>query len=203
MTIATWLTFGRLVAAPVFVLLLMRETRGSLFAACAIFVLAALTDAVDGWLARRTSTISSIGRWLDPIADKILIGGAYVSFWVLGVPSMRAWMVAVILGRELLVSWLRHRAERRGVVIHSSKLGKWKTGFQMGVALAILALMSHRAWLEPFPSAWTNPARGAMRTALDAALFFTIALTLLSGLDYLVKNRGVLARGPANPGGTT
>jgi CDP-diacylglycerol--glycerol-3-phosphate 3-phosphatidyltransferase len=202
MTLANWLTIGRLAAAPLFVILLMRETPTSLWLATSIFVLAALTDAVDGWIARRTSTISATGRWLDPIADKILIGGAYLAFWALGVPSVRAWMVAAIVGREILVSWLRHLAGKRGVVIHSSQLGKWKTGFQMGVALLILVLMSRRAMSDPSPSVWTDPAQGPLGVVLDAALGVTIGLTVLSGLDYLGKNRAVLSASSGSRGGS-
>ncbi len=201
MTIATWLTVGRLAAAPVFVLLLMRETPNALWIATGIFVLAALTDAVDGWIARRTRTISATGRWLDPIADKVLIAGAYLAFWGLGVPSVRAWMVGLIVGRELLVSWLRHLAGKRGIVIHSSQLGKWKTGFQMGVALLILMLMSRRAMFDPHPSAWTDPAQGTLRVGLDIALAVTIALTVLSGLDYLAKNRAVVGAASSSRSG--
>ncbi len=202
MTFATWLTIGRLAAAPVFVLLLMRETPQSLWLATGLFVLASLTDAVDGWIARRTGTISAIGRWLDPIADKILIAGAFLAFWALGVPSVRVWMVAAIVGRELLVSWLRHRAGARGVVIHSSQLGKWKTGFQMGAAFLILVLMSRRAMTNPSPSAWTDPVDGSARVALDAALIVTIVLTVLSGLDYAGKNRAVFGAASGTRGGS-
>lgn len=198
MTIATYLTIGRLLAAPVFVMLLVRETRDSLWMASALFVLAAVTDALDGYLARKTGTISAIGRMLDPIADKILIAGAYLAFLSLGTPQVKSWMVAAIIGREVLVSVLRQLAERRGVIIHSSKLGKWKTGFQMGAALAILALMSRRAAENPSPSAWSDPAHGLQAYALDAALLATTAITLLSGLDYLWKNRAVLGSAGAS-----
>ncbi len=197
MTLATWLTVGRLVAAPVFVVLLVEETRSALWTASGLFVLAALTDAVDGYLARRTGTISAVGRWLDPIADKILIAGAYLAFLSLGTPQVKVWMVAAIIGRELLVSALRHRAGRRGVIIHSSKLGKWKTGFQMGVAFAILALMSWRASANPAPAFWSDPATGALAPVLDGLVLVTTAITIVSGIDYLLKNRAVLGAAPA------
>jgi CDP-diacylglycerol--glycerol-3-phosphate 3-phosphatidyltransferase len=192
MTAANILTLGRLLAAPVFVLLLIRETRDSLWIASAIFVLATLTDAFDGYLARRTRTTTPVGRWLDPIADKILISGAYLAFLSLGVPAVKAWMVIVIVGRELLVSALRSLAKRRGVIIHSSQVAKWKTGFQMGVALAILLFMSLRARESASPEYWTRPGGETFSTALNVALLITIALTVLSGWDYLWKNRAVL-----------
>ena len=138
---------------------------------------------------------------LDPIADKVLISGAYLAFLSLGVNAVKAWMVAAIIGREVLVSALRSMAGRRGVIIHSSQLAKWKTGLQMGVALAILILMCVRASSNPSPGYWTDPGSDEARTSLFAALLLTITLTILSGLDYVWKNREVFpasaARGHA------
>jgi len=191
MNLANALTTFRLLAAPVFVFLLVRETRTSLWIASIVFVVATLTDAFDGYFARRKGTITHVGRMLDPIADKILISGAYLAFLSLGVNAVKEWMVAAIIGREVLVSALRSLAGRRGVIIHSSQLAKWKTGLQMGVALAILILMCVRASSNPSPGYWTNPGSDAARTSLFAALLLTITLTILSGLDYVWKNRDV------------
>lgn len=199
MTLATYLTIGRLIAAPVFVVLLVRESRTCLWIASALFVLASITDFVDGYIARKTKTISALGRMLDPIADKILIAGAYLAFLSLGTPQVKAWMVAAILGREVLVSALRHAAGRRGVIIHSSQLGKWKTAFQMIVAFGILTLMSRRAAEEPSASVWSDPVSGTMATVLEAALVVTTFITIVSGLDYLWKNRAVFST--SNSGG--
>jgi CDP-diacylglycerol--glycerol-3-phosphate 3-phosphatidyltransferase len=191
MNLANALTMFRLIAAPVFVYLLVRETRDSLWAASILFVLAALTDAFDGYLARRKGTITHMGRWLDPIADKVLISGAYLAFLSMGVAAVKAWMVAAIIGREVLVSALRSLAGRRGVIIHSSQLAKWKTGLQMGVALAILALMCLRSTQNPAPGYWIDPGSEEARTALVVAILLTITLTILSGVDYVWKNREV------------
>ena len=191
MNVANALTVFRLIAAPVFVFLLVRETRESLWAASILFVVATLTDALDGYLARRNQTITHVGRWLDPIADKVLISGAYLAFLSMGVAAVKAWMVAAIIGREILVSALRSLAGRRGVIIHSSQLAKWKTGLQMGVALAILALMCLRASSDPSPGYWIDPGSDAARTSMIVALLITITLTILSGVDYVWKNREV------------
>jgi CDP-diacylglycerol--glycerol-3-phosphate 3-phosphatidyltransferase len=191
MNLANALTTFRLLAAPVFVFLLVRETRTSLWIASSVFVVATLTDAFDGYFARRKGTITHIGRMLDPIADKVLISGAYLAFLSLGVNAVKAWMVAAIIGREVLVSALRSMAGRRGVIIHSSQLAKWKTGLQMTVALSILILMCVRASSNPSPGYWTDPGSDEARTLLFAALLLTITLTILSGLDYVWKNRGV------------
>jgi len=194
MNIANALTMFRLLAAPVFVYLLVRETRTDLWTASILFVVATLTDAFDGYLARRKGTITHMGRWLDPIADKVLISGAYLAFLAMGVPAVKAWMVAAIIGREILVSALRSLAGRRGVIIHSSQLAKWKTGFQMGTAMAILALMCIRSSQDPSAGYWIDPGSEAARTSLVAAILLTITLTILSGVDYVWKNREVFRR---------
>jgi CDP-diacylglycerol--glycerol-3-phosphate 3-phosphatidyltransferase len=191
MTVATKLTMARLVLAPLFVHFLLRETVHSLWIASAIFVVAALTDTADGYLARKTGTVTKIGRILDPLADKLLVGFAYLSFAVLGVTGVKGWMVGSILGREFLVTGLRSFAGRRGVEIHSSPFGKWKTFLQMGVVFGLLLMMSLRAAGNPSPAYWKDP-QGFLADAFYVALIATTAVTLLSGLDYVWKNRRLL-----------
>lgn len=195
MTAATALTTLRLVLAPFFVVFLMKETVGSLWIASAIFLVAALTDTADGYLARRTGTETKAGRILDPLADKLLVGFAYLSFLFLGLPSVKAWMVGSILGRELLVTGFRSFAGRRGVTIHSSPLGKWKTTLQMTLVFVLLVLMSVRAANDPSPAYWKSPGDPLAAALLYGALVVTTIVTLLSGLDYFWKNRSVLKGG--------
>jgi len=191
MTVATWLTVARLVMAPLFVVFLLRQTVHSLWIASALFTLASLTDTFDGYLARRTGTVTKLGRMLDPLADKLLVAFAYISFVILGIPGVALWMVIIIIARELFVTWLRSFVGRRGVIIHSSPLGKWKTTFQMVYVFGVLALMSFRAASDPAPSYWQNPP-SPWSTILPIALLLTTAITLLSGLDYVWKNRAAL-----------
>ncbi len=191
MTVATQLTVARLVMAPLFVVFLLRETVHSLWIAAGLFTLAAVTDTFDGWLARKTNTITELGRMLDPLADKLLVAFAYVSFLVMELPGIEVWMVAIIIARELLVTWLRSFVGRRGVIIHSSPLGKWKTTFQMVVVFALLALMSWRASQDPSPAYWKYP-EDPIPAIIWVALILTTGITLLSGLDYVWKNRHAL-----------
>lgn len=198
MTVATQLTIARLVMAPLFVVFMLRETQHSLWIASGLFTLAALTDTFDGYLARRTNTITPLGRMLDPLADKLLVAFAYLTFLFLRLPGVEAWMVGVIIVRELLVTGLRSYVGRRGVIIHSSPLGKWKTTFQMVVVFAMLALMSYRAFIDPSPAYWKFP-EAPVPAILTAALVVTTAITLWSGLDYVWKTRSAL-RGGASSG---
>ena len=195
MTVATFLTVIRLLLTPFFVIVVLQQTPQAVWTASAIFTVAAVTDFVDGYLARKTETVTKIGRILDPIADKLLVAVTYLSFLFLGVPSVKAWMVAVILGREALVTGLRSYVGRRGVVIHSSPLGKWKTGLQMGFVFALLVVMSVRAAADPAPSYWKRTGSDVLDAALLVALLVTTAVTILSGLDYVWKTRSALTGG--------
>jgi CDP-diacylglycerol--glycerol-3-phosphate 3-phosphatidyltransferase len=197
MTVATHLTIARLVLTPVFAVFLLRQTVSSLWIASAIFLLAAATDSADGYLARRTNTVTRAGRILDPIADKLLVGLAYLSFLAMGVAPVKGWMVGSILGREFLVTGFRGLAGRRGVIIQPSTFGKWKTTIQMGVVFALLAIMSVRASEDPTPAYWKRPGE-PLGDLVYLALILMTAVTLLSGLDYFWRNRGLL-RGEARP----
>jgi CDP-diacylglycerol--glycerol-3-phosphate 3-phosphatidyltransferase len=203
MTLATVLTIFRLVLTPFFVVfLLWSGERGAtteavrwLWIASGIFVVAALTDTVDGYLARRTGTVTRAGRILDPLADKLLVGSAYVAFLILGLPSVKAWMVGSILAREVFVTGFRSFAGHRGVTIHSSPFGKWKTTLQMGLVFILLTIMSVRAASDPAPSYWMHPSDPLAGAALSGALLLTTVVTLLSGFDYFWKNRALLRGG--------
>ncbi len=194
MTLATQLTIARLFMAPAMVIFLMRQTVHSLWIASIIFALAAITDTFDGYWARRTNTVTHIGRVLDPLADKLLVGLAYISFLAMGIHMVKMWMVAAVLGREFLVTGFRQFAGRRGVVIHSSQFGKWKTTIQMVLIFALLAIMSWRASQDPSPTYWKEPG-STLADALYGSLILMTVVTLLSGLDYVWKNRSVLRGG--------
>jgi CDP-diacylglycerol--glycerol-3-phosphate 3-phosphatidyltransferase len=185
----------RLFLAPLFAYFLAQQSPQSLLLATGAFVLAAITDKADGYLARRTKTETELGRMLDPIADKLLVGLAYVGFWWIDVTSVKAWVVAAILGRELLVTGFRSYAGRRGVVIHSSEFGKWKTTLQMVVALGLLFMIAWRARVDPAPAYWREPTSELARGLLEAAVVITAIVTILSGLDYVWKNRSLFGGG--------
>jgi CDP-diacylglycerol---glycerol-3-phosphate 3-phosphatidyltransferase len=194
MTVATSLTLARFALAPLFVALLARRSAAMLWAASIVFALAALTDAVDGYLARRTGTVTSVGRALDPLADKLLVVSALASFlWLrLAVDVVLDWMVGAIVAREVAITALRAVARRRGFTFLPSRLAKWKTTLQMGFVLALLATLSLRARIDPDPAFWRDPGE-ALRAPLVFILLATTVVTLLSGLDYLWHARAVFA----------
>lgn len=161
----------RILLAPLLLLaLLLHLPHGDLLAA-ALFMVAAATDGVDGYLARRYNQVTRFGKLLDPLADKLLIAAAMLALVQLG--RLSSWVALVILGREFAVTALRGIAAAEGVVIAASRLGKLKTVSQI-MAIAGVILQGSRL-LQPL--AW-------LPLLVNVLLAVAVALTLISGLDY-------------------
>jgi len=182
MTFADRLTVGRALSAPLVVLLFAVHFGGHNYWATVVFCVAMSTDWFDGRIARRSGRTSSLGSLLDPVADKVLVLGTLVV--LLDQHVFPAWMVAAIVGRELLVSGLRLAALERGIVIAARDLGKLKTWSQ-AVAAGVGGLAAAGTWSHSV--AWWF-------------LLLAVALTWLSGLDYarsaprVLRGRAVVAR---------
>jgi CDP-diacylglycerol--glycerol-3-phosphate 3-phosphatidyltransferase len=136
LNIPNLLTMGRVVAIPFFVWLLDTPTPIRGFWACVVFTLAAITDLLDGYLARKLGVVSVLGKFLDPLADKLIVMAALV--WMVPMGRMPAWAVVLLLARELSVTGLRSVAASEGVVISAGSEGKTKTALQM---IGIIALL--------------------------------------------------------------
>jgi CDP-diacylglycerol---glycerol-3-phosphate 3-phosphatidyltransferase len=148
------LTMLRIVLVPFLIFFLQASFRGHEIAALAVFLLASLTDTVDGFLARRTNKITALGQLLDPIADKLLVSSAFIS--LVGIGSVQAWMAVVIIGRELGVTGFRAVAASRGVVIPASWPGKLKMALEtITVSLLVLGKgLLGRLWLAAEIGLW-------------------------------------------------
>lgn len=160
------LTVLRMFLVPLLVVVLLTRFEGHVYLGAAIFGLAVLTDYLDGYFARRRNEVTRLGILLDPLADKLLTAAAFLSLVEMGV--VPAWVVMIILARELAVTGLRNLAAGRGVLIRASGLGKGKMVAQV---TAILLLLLSR----PLP--W-------LRVPGLVALVIVVAVTLLSGADY-------------------
>jgi CDP-diacylglycerol--glycerol-3-phosphate 3-phosphatidyltransferase len=182
------LTLARVAAVPVVVVLLLSDTRISGMWAAAIFGIAATTDFIDGWLARKWGVVTVLGKFLDPLADKLIVMAALIM--LIPLDRVPAWAVFVILAREMIVTGLRSIASSEGIVIDASDLGKYKTIYQM---IAIPGLMLHYDFYWFFGLEW-----GVFHVNMHnfGMFFFAIAfvLTLWSGIDYLQKFFRVFAR---------
>jgi CDP-diacylglycerol--glycerol-3-phosphate 3-phosphatidyltransferase len=169
------LTILRLFFIPVVIVL---YKLGLHYWAAGLFVLAAVTDFFDGYLARKTNTVSAFGKFFDPIADKVLMLAALAVLGEAG--KLDSIWIVVILTRDFLISGLRMFAVSEGVVIAASWLGKVKTVVQ-DVALVLLMI-------ENFPFCYIGIPMDRI------ALYLAVALTVWSGIDYLVKNKEILKR---------
>src|SRR5919199_2423408 len=163
------LTLARILLVPVLVVALTVESPGGSTIAAAVFALAALTDGLDGYIARTRQSVTTFGKVMDPVADKLLIAAALIS--LVGLDRLAAWVAMVIIAREFAVSGLRIAAGQQGVVIPSSLLGKLKTIVQSAAVLALIA--------APDPDAvW-----------VQALVYAMVVTTVASGADYFLNFR--------------
>ena len=182
------LTLTRVAAVPVLVVLLLFPGREAGFWAALVFSLAAITDWLDGYLARRWDIVTVLGKFLDPLADKLIVMAALIMLIPMG--RVPAWAVFLILAREIVVTGLRSIASSEGIVIAASDLGKNKTIFQM---VAIIGLLLHYDYYWLFGIKW-ELFHVTMQNVGTFFFYIALALTLWSGGDYLAKFFKVIAR---------
>ena len=145
------------------------------YVAAALFIIASLTDMLDGKIARKYNLVTNFGKFMDPFTDKLLVCSALIC--MIGLRELPAWMAIIIISREFIISGFRLVASDNGVVIAASYWGKFKTTFQMiGVVLLIFNI----------------PALSTLTTII---VWIALALTVISLVDYIVKNAGVLTEG--------
>lgn len=176
MNIANKITMLRIAMIPFFMVLMLLDFPYHMEAALAVFLLASLTDKLDGHLARKYNLITDFGKFMDPLADKLLVTGAFVILIQQG--RIEAWIVFVILAREFAVTGLRSLAAAQNVVIAASNFGKLKTVSQI---VAIVILM-----LNNFPFSLINIPVDVI------TVYVTLIITIWSGLDYFGKNLKVI-----------
>lgn len=173
---ANLVTISRVVLIPLLVFFLFFEGRFASFIAAVVFIVASITDWLDGYLARKQHTVSAFGKFLDPLADKLLVMSAMIM--LIPLERIPAWIVVVILAREIAITGLRGIASEEGIVIAASSLGKYKTGFQIA---ALIGLLFHYEYY--------GIDFHLIGTIL---LWIALALTVWSGYDYLKKFKDVL-----------
>lgn len=173
MNLANKLTFFRVVLVPFYVMFMLYDfTAYSRYIALGIFVIATITDKLDGTIARKYNMITSFGKFMDPIADKLLVCSALVCLTALG--EIPAWVVITIIAREFIISGIRIIAAEGGTAIAASAWGKSKTVAQMVMTIVIMAD------IEP------------LYIAEQILIYLSLALTVISAADYLIKNKNVL-----------
>ncbi|HEX2438475.1 MAG TPA: CDP-diacylglycerol--glycerol-3-phosphate 3-phosphatidyltransferase [Methylomirabilota bacterium] len=165
------LTLTRIVAVPLLIVFLISSSRVDALIAAAIFVAASITDWLDGVVARRRNQVTTLGTLLDPVADKLLVASALVS--LLTIDKIDAWIVVVIIGRELAVTGLRAVAAGVGVIVPASRLAKWKA---VGQYVAVTMLIFEKGLVSP-----------SFHVAATVVLYAALALTVVSAVDYFYR----------------
>lgn len=178
MNLPNKLTMLRVIMIPIFVALLLiqnGENAGLRWAAAAVFIAASLTDMLDGKIARKYNLVTNFGKFMDPLADKLLVCSALIC--LVELKELPAWMVIVIISREFIISGFRLVASDNGIVIAASMWGKFKTTFQM---IAVILL------IVEIP---------ALALVTEICVWIALALTVISLADYIAKNHKVLTEG--------
>ncbi len=174
MNLPNKLTILRVILIPFFVFFMLTDSEGRLFdyIALAVFVVASITDMLDGMIARKYNLITNFGKFADPLADKLLVCSALICLLDLG--RIPAWVVIVIIAREFIISGFRLVASDKGVVIAAGYIGKAKTVFQM--IMVILMILDI----------------GDIQMVTDIVMYVAAILTVVSLVDYIFRNRDVL-----------
>jgi CDP-diacylglycerol--glycerol-3-phosphate 3-phosphatidyltransferase len=157
------LTVVRILLVPVLVVALLDKTNSGDLLAAIVFAAASLTDAIDGYLARSRNWVTTFGKLMDPIADKLLIVAALIA--LVSLSRLEAWVAMVIISREIAVTVLRAAAGAQGTVIAANSLGKLKTALQVAMVMVLIAV-------------------GGLPLSVKLLVYVTVVITVLSGLDY-------------------
>ncbi len=177
MNLPNKLTMFRVILIPFFVFFLLNDGFGIYgnYIALAIFIVASLTDMLDGKIARKYNLVTNFGKFMDPLADKLLVSSALIC--LVGTGKLATWIVIIIISREFFISGFREVAADNGVVIAASYWGKFKTTFQM-LMIIVLILDIDNIYFNYLGIALT---------------YIALALTIISMIDYVVKNKSVLS----------
>lgn len=178
MNLPNKLTVLRVIMVPVFLVFLLGDFfPAAKWVALALFILASLTDFLDGYLARKMDLVTNFGKFMDPLADKLLVCSALIA--LIEMNRIAAWVVIVIIGREFIISGFRLVASDNGVVIAASYWGKFKTVAQMFMTMLLIVHIDNHVFL----------------ILEQIFIYVSVALTIISLVDYIVKNKDVLKEG--------
>ena len=178
-TVPNVLTVLRILLVPDLIVALLDETPNGDLLAAIVFAVASLTDAIDGYLARSRQWVTTFGKLMDPVADKLLVIGALLA--LVSLNRVAAWVAMVVITREFVVTALRIAATGQGVIIPAGVFGKAKTVMQVGMVFALIVVEGSPAWL-------------------DGLVYATVVVTVASGIDYVFGIRRSLARARAARG---
>ena len=195
MNLPNKLTLSRVIMVPFFVVFILLVPKFLYFKwiALAIFIIASLTDLLDGKIARKYNLVTNFGKFMDPLADKLLVCSALIAMSSLGV--IPAWITIVIIAREFIISGFRLIAAEKGVVIVASMWGKWKTTFQMVMLCVQMVVMDQYVSVNGNIAAnglyVVTPFYQVLMMIGSITMYIALILTVVSLIDYLLKNKDV------------
>lgn len=177
MNLPNKITLARVAMIPFFIIfMLIPSIPYGNYIAAGIFIIASLTDALDGYIARKYHLITNFGKFMDPLADKLLVSAALICFVAIASIPMPAWVVIVIISREFIISGFRQVAADSGVVIAASYWGKFKTAAQMLMSVVLILQINSAAF----------------EIAEQVLIYISLIFTVISLADYLYKNKNVM-----------
>jgi CDP-diacylglycerol--glycerol-3-phosphate 3-phosphatidyltransferase len=190
------LTMGRIALVPLILVFIDNYSPSRSFIACLIYLAASLTDSLDGWLARRRKQVSLLGKFLDPLADKLMVTSVLV--YLTAMDRCPAWVVVALLARELAVTGLRSIAVSEGLVISASDSGKQKTALQMIATMFLLIHFRYPVWGLEWVFFKDQPLLINYHAVGMVVLYLALAMGWISGIDYfLIFAKAVSARAKA------
>lgn len=186
-TFPNLLTVVRIVLTPVFLGLIFAESWYAKHLALLVFTVASLTDFYDGRIARRDGTVTGLGRFLDPLADKLLVSSALISFVLLGM--VEAWLVGAMLLRDAVITAVRMIAIRQGKYLVTSRLAKWKTMLQLVLVFGILVFINIRVYYAELRSEPVVLVDSLSHLVLNGLVAAVTLLAVVSGVKYLIDQK--------------
>ena len=189
--LANRITIGRLLIPIVFLPILMADFQYAKLIALCLFLVGTLSDWLDGYIARKYNMTSDFGRLMDPLADKILVAAALISFIALVPSIVRVWMVVIIIARDFLITGLRLLALSNNYVLSADTIGKHKTAWQMAAIISVLVFLAYRDMTGYMPEAVNSFVASWMPVLLSILFYSVTGLTLVSGIFYLWRYRDI------------
>ena len=179
MTLANIITIARIMLVPVFLVVLLTELENKEIFAFFIFIIASVSDALDGYIARRYNQVTDLGKFLDPLADKLLISGALIALVAIG--TIETWIASLIVLREILITSFRYYSLTKDAVFSASFIAKRKTFFQI---FSISTLIIYDIFPKPYNEYFFNVG--------TYILYFALFLTIYSGIEYIIKHANLI-----------
>ncbi|MFH1541044.1 MAG: CDP-diacylglycerol--glycerol-3-phosphate 3-phosphatidyltransferase [Elusimicrobiota bacterium] len=188
MNLANKVTSLRILLVPFFIFFMSYDEFFMRTISLLVFIIASLTDTIDGYLARKYKMVSNFGKFIDPLADKLLVLAAFILFVEIKELNIPSWMIIAIISREFIITGLRTLAAAKNIIISAALSGKVKTTIQMTTIIAILVILCLKSLFKEFFKIDPHTIFILELTPF-ALMFITTILTLTSGLSYVFKHR--------------